>query len=138
MKRAMNYRVILPVGYAAKKDARYPVVYLLHGMGGSFRSFGDITDAFYGRHNFVMVIPDGANGFWTDSHSAPNDKYESHLMKELIPEVEKNFRVIADRSGRVIIGTSMGGYGAIKVGVKYPDVFSLAGSLAGAIGNRGF
>ena len=134
MKRDMYYRVILPVGYAKNKDTRYPVVYLLHGMGGNYKNFGDITKEYFGRHDYIIVIPDGARGFWVDSATVPNDKYESHLMKEIIPTVEKNFRVIVDRQHRIIFGTSMGGYGAVILGVKHPDKFSLIGSLAGAIG----
>jgi S-formylglutathione hydrolase FrmB len=134
MKRDMYYRVILPVGYDQNKEIRYPVVYLLHGMGGNYRAFSDITDEYFGRHDFIIVIPDGARGFWVDSATVPNDKYESHLMQELIPEVEKNFRVIADRQNRIISGTSMGGYGAIVLGLRHPDKFSLIGSIAGAVG----
>jgi putative tributyrin esterase len=68
----------------------------------------------------------------------PNDKYESYIIKELIPEIDKTYRTIATRDGRIIAGLSMGGYGALKFGLKYPELFSLAGSFSGAIGAASF
>lgn len=89
---------------------------------------------FFGRHNFIYVVPEGNRGFYTDSATVSNDKYESYFIQEIIPEVDKNFRTIADRRHRMVAGNSMGGYGAIKFGLKYPDKFSLVGSFAGAFG----
>ena len=136
MKREMGYRVILPVGYAQNKDARYPVIYLLHGAGGKYeRSYSSPSIlGYFGQHKFIYVVSEGNIGFYTDSATKPNDKYESYFIKEIIPRVEKNFRTIADRKHRIIAGGSMGGYGAIKFGVKYPKMFSLVGSFAGAMG----
>jgi len=52
----------------------------------------------------------------------------------LIPQIDKDFRTIADRKGRIIAGLSMGGFGAVKFGLKYPEMFSLVGSFSGAVG----
>ncbi|MDQ3132308.1 MAG: esterase family protein, partial [Acidobacteriota bacterium] len=68
------------------------------------------------------------------SATVPNDKYESYIVKELIPEIDKNYRTIPDRNNRVVAGLSMGGYGSLKFGLKYPEMFSLVGSFSGALG----
>jgi S-formylglutathione hydrolase FrmB len=61
------------------------------------------------------------------------DKYETYLLKELIADVDSRYRTIADRRGRGIAGNSMGGYGALKFGLKHSEVFSFAGSMSGAL-----
>ena len=84
--------------------------------------------------NFIIVTPEGEDGWYTDSASKPSDKYESYIIKELIPEIDKKFRTLADRDHRVVAGLSMGGFGAVKYGLKYPEMFVLAGSFSGALG----
>ena len=78
-------------------------------------------------------MPEGNNSWYTDSATVPTDKYESYIVQELIPEVEKRFRASSAREGRAIGGLSMGGYGALKFGVKYPQLFVLAASMSGAL-----
>ena len=136
MGRQMPYRVVLPKSYAAEKDKKYPVVYLLHGLTGRYRNWTDLTKlpAYAEGHEFIIVTPEGGNGWYTDSHTKVEEKYESYIIKELIPEVEKKYRATGTRSGRAIAGLSMGGYGALKFGLKYPEMFSLAGSFSGALG----
>ena len=140
MARDMPYRVILPANYTSKKSERFPVIYLLHGLTGNFRNWVDKTDVeqFAAYYDFVIVTADGNNGWYTDSVTAPNDKFESYIVKELIPEIEREFRVIADRGHRIMAGLSMGGYGSIKFGLKYPEMFSLVGSFSGALGAASF
>ena len=140
MARAMPYRVIVPASYAAKKDERFPVIYLLHGLTGHYSNWTDRTKVaeFATGHKFIIVTPEGDNGWYSDSVTVPNDKYESYIVKELIPEIEKNFRVMADRDHRIIAGLSMGGYGSLKFGLKYPEMFSLVGSFSGALGASNF
>ena len=142
MNREMPYRVVLPPQYSDPK-ARFgniPVVYLLHGLTGHFDNWTDKTKLgeYATTHRVIIVTPEGGNGWYTDSVSVANDKYESYIVKELIPEIDKKYRTVADRRGRVIAGLSMGGYGAIKFGLKYPEMFSLAGSFSGALGATTF
>ncbi len=136
MVREMPYRVILPRDYEAMKTARYPVIYLLHGLGGHYDNWTDKTKVgqYLQGFNFIIVTPEGGDGWYMDSVSVPNDRYESYLVDELIPEIDKNFRTTNDRAGRAVAGLSMGGYGALKFGLKYPDKFILAGSFSGALG----
>jgi S-formylglutathione hydrolase FrmB len=78
-------------------------------------------------------MPEGDNGWYTDSATVPNDKYESYIIKELIPEIDKIYRTFADKDHRAIAGLSMGGYGSLKFGLKYPELFTLIGSFSGAL-----
>ncbi len=137
MAREMPYRVVLPVNYNISNEKTfYPVVYLLHGLTGHFNNWTDRTKLaeYAAKYNFIIVTPEGNNGWYTDSASVPNDKYESYIVQELIPEIDKNYRTLKDKKHRVIAGLSMGGYGSIKFGLKYPEMFSLVGSFSGALG----
>ena len=140
MGRAMPYRVVLPSAYAGEKDTRFPVIYLLHGLTGHFDNWTDKTKLieYAARHNYIIVTPEGNDGWYTDSPSIRADKYESYIVKELVPEIDKKFRTVAARGHRAIAGLSMGGYGSIKFGLKYPEMFSLVGSFSGALGAASF
>ena len=142
MAREMPYRVILPDGYSAQKlrQPGYPVLYLLHGLTGHFDNWTDKTKlvAYAQKYKFIIVTPEGNDGWYTDSVSAPNDKFESYIIQELIPEIDKTYRTLADRNHRAIAGLSMGGYGGMKFGLKYPEMFGLAGSFSGALGAASF
>lgn len=136
MAREMPYRIVLPANYNNSNDTtRYPVVYLLHGLTGHFSNWTDKTQlAEYAlNHRFIIVTPEGDNGWYTDSVSTANDKYESYIIKELIPEIDKKYRTLSDRDHRMIAGLSMGGYGGMKFGLKFPEMFSLAGGFSGAL-----
>lgn len=135
MVKEMPYRVIVPTRYTTNKTKRYPVIYLLHGLTGHFNNWTDKTKLtqYAATHNFIIVTPEGNNGWYTDSATVPNDQYESYIIKELIPEIDRKFRTVADREHRAVAGLSMGGFGSIKFGLKYPDVFSLVGSFSGAL-----
>jgi S-formylglutathione hydrolase FrmB len=132
MGREMSYRVVLPYHWKRPKVKR-PVIYLLHGLSGHFNNWTDLTklQEYASRYKFVIVTPEGDDGWYTDSASKTDDKYESYIIRELLPEIEKKYGTETTRETRAIAGLSMGGYGAIKFGLKYPDMFSLAGSFSG-------
>jgi putative tributyrin esterase len=136
MAREMPYRVILPKNYAANKTDKFPVLYLLHGLTGHFDNWTDKSKLreYASNYNYIIVTPEGNDGWYTDSASVPNDKYESYLVQELIPEIDARFRTLADREHRAIAGLSMGGYGSLKFGLKYPEKTVLVGSFSGALG----
>ena len=137
MGRKMPYRVVLPENYSAKdaNGRKYPVVYLLHGLTGHFDNWTTRTDLVdvSAAYKFIIVTPEGENGWYTDNLTKDGDKYESYIISELIPHIEKKYRTLDSRDYRAIAGLSMGGYGAIKFGLKYPDMFKIAGSFSGAI-----
>jgi S-formylglutathione hydrolase FrmB len=134
--KVLPYNVLLPVAYdSANKNRKFPVLYLLHGLAGHYTNWLEKTQIFdySAPDDLIIVTPEGNNGWYTDSATVPSDKYESYIIQELIPDVEKRFRAKSDRSGRAIAGLSMGGYGALKFGVKYPQYFALAGSMSGVL-----
>lgn len=131
MRRQMPFRVLLPVGYASW-GLSYPVVYLLHGLFGSFKNWTELTNiASLPRDEFIIVMPEGENGWYTDGRSG-TDNYESYFIRELVPAVDAEYRTIANDRGRGVAGLSMGGYGAFKFALKYPQLFDFAGSVSGA------
>jgi putative tributyrin esterase len=138
MGRKMPYHVVLPTNYndKAANGQRYPVLYLLHGLFGSFSNWVRLTDIveYSSRYRFIIVTPEGEGGWYSDKLAKDGNRYESYIIKELIPEVDKKYRTLDRRDRRMIAGLSMGGYGAVKFGLKYPDMFFLAGSFSGAIG----
>jgi putative tributyrin esterase len=136
MAREMPYRVIFPPNYAADKQARFPVIYLLHGLTGNYDNWGSRTKIaeYAAPYNVIIVMPEGANGWYTDSATQANERFETYIARELVPEVDAKFRTLAARQNRFIAGLSMGGYGSIKFGLKYPEMFALVGSFSGALG----
>jgi len=131
MKRAMPYKVLLPKGYNADRTTKYPVIYLLHGLWGHYDDWATRTKlAEYARpYNFIIVMPEGGDSWYSDGA----EKWESYISRELLPEVETRFRTINDREHRVIAGLSMGGYAAIKYGLRNPERYALVGSFSGAL-----
>lgn len=135
--KTLPYNVLLPVDYneEASKTKRYPVVYLLHGLTGHYTNWLEktkLTDhaAPYG---LIVVTPEGNDSWYSDSVTVPTEKYETYIINELLPDVQRRFRTIDSREGRAIAGLSMGGYGALKFGMKYPQTFVFAGSMSGAL-----
>lgn len=135
--KALPYNVVLPAGYGRRESRglRYRVLYLLHGYSGHYDNWVTKTKltTYAARYDLIVVTPEGNNGWYTDSATAPADKYESHIVRELIPDVERRYRARASREGRAVAGLSMGGYGALKFGLKYPEMFALAASMSGAV-----
>lgn len=141
MGREMPYRVVLPVNYKNSNEKTfYPVIYLLHGLTGHFDNWTDNSKLveYAAKYNYIIVTPEGDNGWYTDSATVPTDKYESYIVQELIPEIDKKFRAGTDRGSRAVAGLSMGGYGSIKFGLKYPEKFALVGSFSGALAAASF
>ncbi len=131
----LPYSVVLPADYNSS-TTRYPVIYLLHGLTGHYRDWLQKTNLadYAAAHRIIIVTPEGNDGWYTDSATVPADKYETYIIRELIPDVDSRFRTIQDRRARAVAGLSMGGYGALKFGVKYPDRFSFVASMSGALG----
>ena len=135
MAREMPYRVIVPTDYKSKSAERFPVIYLLHGLTGNYANWSVLTKLgeYSKKHSFIIVMPDGGNGWYTDSITVSDDKYESYIVKEMIPEIDKTYRTLATRENRFMAGLSMGGYGSLKFGLKFPEMFSMIGSFSGAV-----
>jgi S-formylglutathione hydrolase FrmB len=123
----LPYNVILPTDYDTARTTRYPVLYLLHGLTGHFSDWVTRTNIanYASEYRMIIITPEGNDSWYVD-------EYEAYILDELIPEVQKRYRTIEARHGRSIAGLSMGGYGAIKFGLKWRAVFVFAGSMSGA------
>jgi S-formylglutathione hydrolase FrmB len=130
--RTMKYRVLLPEDYE-KSQRRYPVLYLLHGLGGDYTDWTTRSNvAEYSRTlPLIIVMPDGNNAWYTNSEEG---SYETYLLTDLQADVVTKYRTINSRYGRAIAGLSMGGFGALKMALKRPATFAVAGSFSGAFG----
>ncbi len=129
----LSYRAILPNGYI-DSSRKYPVLYLLHGLFGSCENWIELTRLaeLAGRRNLIVITPEGKDAWYVDSATTASDRFESYIVEELMPETEREFKIDGRREMRAIVGNSMGGYGAIKFGLKYPCQFAFAGSFSGA------
>jgi S-formylglutathione hydrolase FrmB len=123
----LPYNVILPTDYETSKTTRYPVLYLLHGLMGHYSDWIARTNVadYAAGYRMIVVMPEGNDSWYID-------RYESYILKELIPDVQQRYRTIEARYGRSIAGLTMGGYGAIKFGLKSPFTFVFAASMSGA------
>jgi len=139
LDRSWKYAVYLPTGYEASA-LRYPALYLLHGNGGNLYQWvnqGRIqqtVDALIASGDIpptVIVMPDAGTSWFVDR----KEKMETAVIAELIPDVEKAFRVLRSRDGRLVGGLSMGAYGAMRFALKYPEMFAAAALLSPAIYN---
>jgi S-formylglutathione hydrolase FrmB len=120
-------------------DGPFPVFYLLHGLSDDHTAWtrrSGIENHVAGLP-LIVVMPNGERGFYTDSTENPRAAYETNIVRDLIPFVDRTFRTIPARAGRVIAGLSMGGYGAFKLALKHPDLFCAAVSHSGAVGFGG-
>jgi len=130
--RDMKYRVLLPNGYDTSPK-RYPVLYLLHGLGGNYTDWTMRTNlAEYSRSvALIIVMPDGENSWYTNTQDG-SSKFEDYITTDLPADVVKKYRTINSRYGRAIAGLSMGGYGALKLALKRPAQFAVVGAFSGA------
>ena len=136
VRKTLPYNVALPPDYRVSRNTRYPVLYLLHGLTGHYSDWLTRTNVadYASKYRIIVVMPEGNDGWYTDSATVPSEKYESYFIRELIPDVQKRYRTIESRYGRGVAGLSMGGYGALKFGLKYPATFAFAGSMSGTLG----
>lgn len=126
----VSYHIVLPPTAAQNTVTRYPVVYWLHGSGGYPPG---VLQTLAGRFQQAMVegkmppaiivFPDGfSDTMWANAADGSRP-IEDMLIEELVPHIDANFRTIASPSARLIEGASMGGYGAARLAMLYPNVF---------------
>jgi S-formylglutathione hydrolase FrmB len=132
LNRDMQYRVVSPSSLAPAQRLR--AVYLLHGSGGGFRDWSNDSDvARYAESGLLLVMPEGGSSYYTNAVDPPQDRYEDYIVRDLISDVESKFPVATGRSNRAIVGVSMGGFGAVKLALRHPDLFIFAGGISSAI-----
>jgi putative tributyrin esterase len=132
LNRYMPYRVILPSSVAPAK--KLPVVYLLHGGGGGFRDWSNFSDvARFVESGLILVMPEGASSYYVNAVDPPQDRFEDYIVRDLIADVETRFPAASGRANRAIVGLSMGGFGAVTLALRHPEVFGFVGGLSSAI-----
>ena len=139
MKKEIPVRIVTPENYKQKET--FPVVYLLHGHSGNYKSWteGSDVEELSDLYNIIVVMPDGGFDSWYfDSRIAKDYQYETFVSSELVTYIDTNFKTIKDRSGRAITGLSMGGHGAMYIAIRHQDVFGSAGTTSGGVDIRPF
>ena len=134
---ARDVFIYLPPGYRTNRNARYPVVYMLHGYGltaerwmtpqiSNMQAAADQAIAAGAMKEMIIVSPDGRtqHGGSMYSASVAIGDWETFIAEDLVAYVDKNYRTLAARESRGLGGHSMGGYGTLRIGMKRPDVFS--------------
>ncbi|WP_231958845.1 alpha/beta hydrolase [Altererythrobacter sp. B11] len=125
--------VVTPPGYDEHPDKRYPVVYFLHGYWATPQMYQEgmkfdaaVQAAAEAGNELIMVIPDGSSrlkgGFYSSSPTVGD--YERFVARDLVQWVDASYRTLPERASRGLAGHSMGGYGTIRLAMKYPDTFS--------------
>ncbi len=146
-----QFPVYLPPQYAAEPARRFPVAWLLAGYTGwagmkvtKERAWSESLPAQFDRRMtsdnpddrlepMIVCFPDCFTRFGGSQfrNSPVTGRYEDYLVEELVPEIDRRFRTVADRDHRAVFGKSSGGYGALLMGMWHPDVFGLVCSTAG-------
>ncbi|MGH9345537.1 MAG: alpha/beta hydrolase [Terriglobia bacterium] len=137
--RDVNYCVDLPAGYASSSQ-RYPTLYFLHGLFEHYHAWDenggkDIFDSLLKKDlvgPFIVVLPDGGNSFYVNSYDG-KDRYEDFFMQELVPYIDAKYRTINTPDARGISGVSMGGYGALHLAMRHPDIFGSVSAQGAAL-----
>lgn len=139
MGKTYKAAVVLPNSYAKSKTA-FPVMYLLHGAYGHFSDWlkntpnKKLVHNLADQYNMIIVMPEGETfSFYIDSPVNKESQFETFITQEVIQKVDKTYKTIANKSGRVITGLSMGGHGALYLSARHPDLFCAAGSMSGAV-----
>ncbi|CUS85651.1 S-formylglutathione hydrolase FrmB [Candidatus Kryptonium thompsonii] len=128
-----KFYVILPRNYNETEE-RYRVLYLLHGYSGNHTDWLNKTSLikYVSNYPLLVITPEADNSWYTNSPTFKNKNYEDYIITELIPYVERKYRVLSAKHGRAIAGLSMGGYGAVKLALKYPNFLYYVGYFSGA------
>ena len=131
--------VYLPPGYRKNPRKRYPVVYLLHGFAADHRAFirgpyqnmnvrismDSLIGA--GAVGEIIVVTPNARNFFDGSfyaNSPVSGRWEDFIVRDLVSHMDRKYRTIRARKGRGIAGHSMGGYGALRISMRHPEIFS--------------
>ncbi|MEP6509378.1 MAG: alpha/beta hydrolase-fold protein [Gemmatimonadales bacterium] len=142
-RRAVS--IYVPPGYAKNRGKRYPVVYLLHGFAADHRAFiGGVYTGMDMRLSMdslisaglikpmIVVTPNARNAFDGSFYvnSVTTGNWEDFVVKDLTAYVDSHYRTIRNRNGRGLAGHSMGGFGALRVGMRHPETFSAIYALS--------
>jgi len=130
LSRSVPYCVVLPPSFDADKARQFSILYFLHSLGDNEQFFvhsgaWNLAEELREKgelDEFLIATPDGGAGFYINSKDGKN-RYEDFLLQEFFPFIEKRFRVAPGRGHRAIAGISMGGYGALHLAFRHPQLF---------------
>ena len=132
----VSYHLLTPPEYWKADARRYPVLYWLHGSDGGLGGLRPLAQSFDAAMRadtlppLIVVFPNGKpKSLWIDARDG-HSPVESVFIEEIIPDVDRRYRTIADRTGRLLEGFSMGGYGAARIGLTHSELFSAISLLA--------
>lgn len=110
----------------------FATYYLLHGLSDDYSIWHRRTriEMYVAAKPLIVVMPDGYRGFYTNNNEGP--AYFDYMTKDLVDFVERTFPAKRNRMGRCVGGLSMGGYGALRIGLGRPDLFASVNSHSGA------
>jgi endo-1,4-beta-xylanase len=141
--REVSYFIYIPAVYEQAKEARFPVMYWLHGIGGVQTGVPPLIQRFDTAIEggkippMLIVFVNGMrNSFYCDSTDG-QVPVESVIIKDLIPHIDSTYRTVERREGRLIEGFSMGGFGAAHLGFKHPELFGAVSIIDGALVDLG-
>lgn len=123
--------VYLPPSYETNTEKRYPVIYFLHGFGDpadEIMQWESSLDSYFSENpdrEMIVVSVSGTNSlggsFYVDSPVCGG--WETYVVSEAVPLVDSTFRTIAKKESRGLFGFSMGGFGALNIALRHPDIF---------------
>ncbi len=128
--------MLLPEGYGST-NTRYPVMYLLHGAGDTYRTWSEKTDvvSFARRYPVIIAMPDAGRGSeagWYSDWRDGSRQWETFHTKILVNFIDRRFRTRGS-GHRAVVGLSMGGFGAMSYAARHPKLFRAAASFSGAV-----
>ncbi len=139
MQQNIKAAVVVPDRYAQGQEA-FPVLYLLHGGTGSYRDWltktpdPNLLHQLADQYHLLIVTPDGGpRSYYFDSPLDASSQYETFIAQELTETIDRTYRTLQDRKGRVIAGLSMGGHGAFYIATRHPELYCAAGSMSGVM-----
>ncbi len=111
----------------------FATLYLLHGMSDDYSIWLRRTriESYAEKYPIAIVMPDGFRGFYTNADNGP--QYATYMTQDLINSIERHYNLKSSRAARCVGGLSMGGYGALRLGLGYPELFASCHSHSGAL-----
>ncbi len=142
LRDTRSYIVYTPPGYDPRRSKKYPVLYLLHGSNDTAAGWTDVGKANFildnllaakGAVPMLVVMPWGHAVPFDGPQTNNTELFERYLLDEIIPQVERKYRVATERHHRAIVGLSMGGGQALQIGFEHLELFSSIGAFSSAV-----
>lgn len=127
--KCIRYNAVIP----ENPNGDIPVVFLLHGLSDDYTAWQRFTaiEVFANERGIAVIMPDAGRSFYTDMKSG--DNYYSSIVEDVMRSARTLFPITKDRAKTFTAGLSMGGYGAVKLALRNPDIFSACASLSGVL-----